>query len=195
MATENFEGIQTAQQEENIDIKALFFKFVRYWYLFALTLFVTIVIAFLFNKYTAPVYEVKTTVLVKDDKSVMDPSSLIGIGLSNSAQNVENEIGKLISFSLTYRTVQALGFEVSYYKDEGLINTELYKDAPFEIVSPSTGRIFRKDRGSAAFSRTPVDSGPCNSPCASRNGRIYSPMALLAAPWAASEQAIEERER
>ncbi len=62
MAVDNFESIQ--QHEESIDIKALFFKFVRYWYLFALTVFVAIVIAFLFNKYTAPVYEVSTTVLV-----------------------------------------------------------------------------------------------------------------------------------
>ena len=133
MATENFDGLQS-QQEETIDIKALFFKFVKYWYLFAITIFVALAFAFLFNKYTNPLYEVKTTVLVKDDKSLMDPSSLIGLGLNNNAQNVENEIGKLTSFTLTYRTIQKLDFEISYFVNDGLINRELYQTAPFEII-------------------------------------------------------------
>ncbi len=134
MAADNFEGFQ--QQEESIDIKALFFKFVRYWYLFALTVFVAIVVAFLFNKYTSPVYEVNTTVLVKDDKggALSAASMLGGLGLSNTQQNVENEIGILSSFSLTYRAIRELDFEVSYFIDEGLINTEMYPSAPFEVI-------------------------------------------------------------
>ena len=133
MAVENFEGIQ--QHEESIDIKALFFKFVRYWYLFALTVFVAIVVAFLFNKYTSPVFEVNTTVLVKDEKGAIDPSAMLGgLGLSNTQQNVENEIGILSSFSLTYRAIRELDFEVSYFIDEGLIHTEMYQTSPFEVI-------------------------------------------------------------
>ncbi|NQU35784.1 MAG: hypothetical protein HQ521_21355, partial [Bacteroidetes bacterium] len=133
MAIENFEGIQ--QHEESIDIKALFFKFVRYWYLFALTVFVAIVVAFLFNKYTTPVYEVNTTVLVKDDKGSMDPSAMLGgLGLSNNQQNVENEIGILTSFSLSYRAIHELDFEIAYFSDDGLINKEMYQTAPFEVI-------------------------------------------------------------
>ena len=115
MATENFEGIQ--QHEDNIDIKAVFFKFVRYWYLFALTIFVVIVVAFLFNKYTNPEFEVSTTVLVKDDKGALDAASMLGgLGLSNTQQNVENEIGILTSFSLSYRAIRELNFEISYLR-------------------------------------------------------------------------------
>lgn len=133
MAIDNFEGIQ--QQEESIDIKALFFKFVRYWYLFALTIFVAIVIAFLFNKYTTPVYEVNTTVLVKDEKGAISAASMLGgLGLSNTQQNVENEIGILNSFTLTYRAIRNLDFQISYFFDEGLINVEMYHTAPFEVI-------------------------------------------------------------
>jgi len=124
MAIDNFEGIQ--QQEESIDIKALFFKFVRYWYLFALTVFVAIVVAFLFNKYTNPVYEVKTTILVKDEKGALSAASMLGgLGLSNTQQNVENEIGILTSFTLSYRAIRDLDFEISYFSDEGLINIKV----------------------------------------------------------------------
>jgi len=125
---------QQQQQEESVDIKAMFFKFVRFWYLFAIAVFVAVIVAFLFNKYTSPVFEVKSSVLVKDDKSALDPSSLIGIGLSNNQQNIENEIGKLTSFSLSYRTIRELDFEVSYFLEEGLMKTELYHEAPFKVV-------------------------------------------------------------
>ncbi|HFB62058.1 MAG TPA: hypothetical protein ENJ69_03645, partial [Bacteroidetes bacterium] len=132
---ENFENIQ---QEENIDIKALVFKFSRHWYLFVISIFVAIIVAFLFNKYTNPEYEVSSTVLVKDNKSKLDPSALLGIGLSNTQQNIENEIGKLSSFTLAYRSVRKLHFEVSYFEKEGLMTKEMYKTAPFEIVFDTT---------------------------------------------------------
>ena len=67
----------------------------------------------LFNKYTNPTYEVKTTVLVKDDKGALNAASMLGgLGLSNTQQNVENEIGILTSFSLSYRAIQNLNFEI-----------------------------------------------------------------------------------
>ena len=135
MSTENIEGFQ--QQEESKDIRILLFKLLKYWPLFILTIFIVLVVAFLFNKYTAPIYEVSTTVLVKEDRSMMDASSMLGIGLSNSNQNVENEIVKLSSFSLQYRTIISLDFEVSYFLNEGLIVTELYHKAPFKVVFDS----------------------------------------------------------
>jgi uncharacterized protein involved in exopolysaccharide biosynthesis len=135
---ENLNNIQQQQQEESVDLKALFFKFARFWYLFAISIFIAIVVAFLFNKYTSPVYESTTTVLVKDDKSMLDPSALIGIGLSNNQQNVENEIGKLTSFTLSYRTIKKLDFEISYFVQEGLVKKELYHSAPFKVVFDST---------------------------------------------------------
>ena len=66
MTTEPLEGIQL--QEESVDFKVLIFKFVKHWYLFVLTVFIAIVVAFLFNNYTAPVYEVDTTLLIKQDQ-------------------------------------------------------------------------------------------------------------------------------
>ncbi len=104
------ENFQPYQQEETIDLKALFFKFTRFWYLFAISIFIALIVAFLFNKYTKPVFEVKTSVLVKDDKTKMDPSALLGgLGLSTQ-QNIQNEIGILMSYSLSNRVVKSLKF-------------------------------------------------------------------------------------
>ena len=78
METENSRPYQAPQPqaEENFDYKALFFKMYRYWYFFVLTIIVALIIAFLFNKYTKPVYEVSTTVIIKSDRgNNIDPAA------------------------------------------------------------------------------------------------------------------------
>jgi len=97
------------QEEETIDIKALFIKLINNWYLFAITVLIALVVAFLFNKYTTPVYKVETTVLVQDEKGALSAQDLIGL-------------------------IKALDFEVSYFSENNFISRELYKKAPFKII-------------------------------------------------------------
>lgn len=81
----NFDELQ--QQEESIDLKQIFFKFFHYWYFFALTIFVALVIAFLFNKYTRPVYEVSTTVLIQDKTNKeLNAQALMGLGFLGTSK-------------------------------------------------------------------------------------------------------------
>jgi uncharacterized protein involved in exopolysaccharide biosynthesis len=131
---DNINNISNIPKEESIDYKALFFKFYRYWYFFALAIFIFFIIAFLFNKYTEPIYKVNTTVLIQEDKSSMDPQSLLGFGLMGNQQNLENEIGILQSYSLTYRTLKGLDFGISYYIEENFITKELYHISPFDVI-------------------------------------------------------------
>ena len=127
------ENFQPYQQEETIDLKALFFKFTRFWYLFAISVFIALLVAFLFNKYTKPVYEVKTSVLVKDQKGgKMDASALLGLNFGGQ-QNLQNEIGILMSYSLSYRAIRELNFEVSYFNEDSFIKTEMYETSPFIV--------------------------------------------------------------
>ncbi len=136
---ENIQNIpQQQEQEESFDYKALFFKLYRYWYFFVLTVFIALLIAFLFNKYTKPVYEVNTTVLVKDDKSSPDAQALMGFGFGNSQQNLENEIGILQSYSLVNAAVRELDLGISYFQEENFITSELYKDSPFVVLFDSS---------------------------------------------------------
>ena len=128
---------QDIYQEEAVDYKALFFKFYRHWYFFVVTIFIALVIAFLFNKYTKPIYEVSTTLLI-EDKSSTDAQSLLGLGFRNNMQNLENEIGKLKSYKLSLQTMKQLDFDVSYYGEENFIAKELYKESPFVVEYDSS---------------------------------------------------------
>jgi uncharacterized protein involved in exopolysaccharide biosynthesis len=126
--------IKEMNQEESIDFKQLFFKFYRYWYFFIITIFIAMIIAFLFNKYTEPVYKVSTTVMVKDDKTGFDPQALLGLGNLKSNQNLNNEIGVLKSRSLVNRAIRALDFRVSYFLEDNFVTRELYTQSPFTVV-------------------------------------------------------------
>ncbi|HHN48651.1 MAG TPA: hypothetical protein ENN08_06965, partial [Bacteroidales bacterium] len=125
-----------AQQpdEESIDFKMLFFRIFSYWYFFLITIFIALLISFLYNKYAVPVYRVKTTILIKDDKSRMDPQALLGISMMGTSQNLQNEIGILKSYSLANRAVKELNLNVSYFIEENFMIRELYHTSPFVVV-------------------------------------------------------------
>ena len=133
MTPEDYRGLQNSQ--DTIDFKALFFKILGYWYLFVLVIFISTSTAFLFNSYSVPLYQVNTKILIKDNNSGLGPSSMLGgLGLMNNKQNIENEIIVLKSYSLVYRVMQKLDFEVSYFVNNGFFDKELYHTSPFEVV-------------------------------------------------------------
>ncbi len=128
------ENFQLSDHQQSVDYKEIFFKLFRYWYVFILMLIVALLIAFFFNKYSRRVYEVTTTVLVKDqsEKNV-DPQDMLGFGFGLRNQNVQNEIGILASHSMVYSTVSKIGFEVSYSSEENFVTSDLYTKSPFIV--------------------------------------------------------------
>jgi len=123
------------QQEQSVDIKALYFKFLSYWYLFFITIVLVMLIAFLFNKYTKPVYKVKSTVLITEEKGGMsDAQSLLGFGNITNTQKLQNQIGILKSRSLVSRTVKSINLNYSCFKEDNFITSEIYKESPFTVV-------------------------------------------------------------
>jgi len=130
-----FPDYNEMQQEQSIDIKALYYKFLSYWYLFFITIVLVMVIAFLFNKYTKPVYKVKSTVLITEEKGgLSDAQSLLGFGNITNTQKLQNQIGILKSRSLVSRTLKSLDFNVSTYKEENFVTSEVYDKTPFKVA-------------------------------------------------------------
>ena len=52
------------QLDEIIDFKQFFFKIVKNWYFFVLSLLLTFTIAFAYNRYTQELYKTETTILI-----------------------------------------------------------------------------------------------------------------------------------
>ncbi len=120
-------------QENSIDLKVYLFKFLRYWYFFVISVLIALLVAWLVNRYTKPLYSVSTTVLLEQQSSPLD-ISYDWWGWYPDLKMIENEKGVLLSHSLIQRVSKVLTFEVSYFGVGRILTSELYDNSPFTVV-------------------------------------------------------------
>jgi len=82
------------EPEDDFNFKQLIFTYLKYWYVYALVLTLTLSMAYFYNWYTKPVYNVAAKVLIKDDKStsVGTEELLKDLNVYSVNKNIENEI-------------------------------------------------------------------------------------------------------
>ncbi|MBR3427752.1 MAG: polysaccharide biosynthesis tyrosine autokinase [Bacteroidales bacterium] len=124
---------QRTNEEQSIDIKQLIYTFLDHWYLFAICVLVALVAGFLINRYSANVYQTSGTVLIKEDRSSFDATSIMTNMSYGNYQNVDNEIAILKSYSLTDRVIRKMNLEVTYMEKGRIASSELYKASPFTV--------------------------------------------------------------
>ena len=134
----NSENLQNTH-DETVDIKRIIFKYLYNWYWFVLALLLAFAAAYLYNRYTPPIYEISSTILVEEEKTSSSFTGgtgnvFQGLGIMNSMRNINNQIAILKSTPIITRTLQELDFEVSYYAVGRIIASEQYKDVPFQVI-------------------------------------------------------------
>ncbi|MCE5348310.1 MAG: polysaccharide biosynthesis tyrosine autokinase [Bacteroidales bacterium] len=131
-------------EDDNIDIKRYASLFISNWYWFAISLFLTVTIAYGINRYSEEIYSVSSTLLIKDDQlgnmNNNAASVLPGGDIFKSQQNLSNEMGILKSFSLNYRVMKELdNFHVVYVGvgRRRIVESRMYNTCPFKVVYDS----------------------------------------------------------
>jgi tyrosine-protein kinase Etk/Wzc len=124
--------------EDTIDIKQIVGSVLNNWMLFAVSVVLCLILAFLYAYYASPSWTVSSKILVKDEKS--SPASAIGGTLSgdmgslfNAKSNADNEIQILKSRTLIKKTVEAMQLNVRTYINDGLKTREIFDEIPFII--------------------------------------------------------------
>ncbi|MCD7971403.1 MAG: Wzz/FepE/Etk N-terminal domain-containing protein [Candidatus Azobacteroides sp.] len=120
------------KEEDNISIKQLFFKYLSYWKWILASLFIFLVLAFIYIKASSPIYEVKSSLLIKDGKST-DNDFISQLNLFSGSKKTDNEVEILSSYTLMERVVKELNLTSRYYIRSGLKNIELYDDSPIRV--------------------------------------------------------------
>lgn len=126
-------------QKEEIHINELIRPYIKRWKWFVLGGIFALFIAYLFLKTQNPVYEVVSTVLIKDSKKSMGGQDfemlrdLSGLG-KMSSDGVDNEIEVLKSKKLMTTVIKDLGLETDIYVPGFFKDTEVYgKTSPIIV--------------------------------------------------------------
>jgi tyrosine-protein kinase Etk/Wzc len=129
---------QLNKNNDSLDLKELIFKYSVLWPYLILSLLVTLSVAYLVNKYSQPIYEVSTTILLKKEKPLIDMKGLSAFDDYNSQASTNDEIQVLRSIELTERVLDRVDFSISYIQKIPFDYRELYNESPFLIIPDST---------------------------------------------------------
>ncbi len=130
-------SIEQEQFEEEINLKEILQKYLRFWPWFLLGVIVLLFAAFVYLRYETPLYRSTATIIVKDDDSQGKGqfNALVDIGMISSlgTSSIENEIGIIKSRQLMIDVVRALNLNISLYQTGQIKTSEAYPNGVFGI--------------------------------------------------------------
>lgn len=124
------------QKTSQKDIKAIIFKYLKYWYLFLVGAILALVVAYIYLRYTTPMYVAKTSILFKDDSGGPSETAVFSeLSMFNSKRSIDNEILILKSKSLMEQVMRELQLEVNYLIEGTVRDVEVYgEDLKLQII-------------------------------------------------------------
>src|SRR5690606_7332767 len=100
--------------------------------------FLALVGAYMYLRYSTPLYKTTTSIIIKDSKGRGAASELaafedIGLISGMNANSIENEIEILRSKRLFRNVVDKLDLHIRYFSEGNIKTTEVYTGKPFHI--------------------------------------------------------------
>ena len=120
---------------KEISISEILKPYLSKWWWFFLSVFVMLVLGILYIKMVAPVYNIRSSVLIKDAKKMSSASGDFGVlqsigGLSSMGTNsIENEIEIFRSKKIIEDVIKKDNNQITLYTENGLYDLELYKES------------------------------------------------------------------
>jgi len=144
----NKQEIQQENHESDFNIREQVEKYLVHWKWFALSVIVVLCLAFLYLRYTTPLYRATATILVKDDKKgglASELSVLSDLGVGTSKSNVDNEVEILKSRTLTEKAVDKLHLNIHYLSHGRVKSSELYKASPVTVIYSPANEQYKRE--------------------------------------------------
>lgn len=121
----------TEKEEEGFNLREFVFTYIlRFWYLYLLFITAALLIAWLKIRYSTPVYQVSSSILIKDENSrgsgISEESIFQDLGLMQGGTNVHNEIEVLRSRPIMEAVIRKLGLDVEYITIGRVRSSEAY---------------------------------------------------------------------
>jgi len=129
------------QFNSSFDFKRLLGTIVSNWYWFVLSISITVTAGFLYLRYTTPVYEIGSSILIDEAQDNVAQNVLSKLDPQNdkSKVNLFNEQVVLQSQDMIAKVVDSLALNVRYWARGRIKETEIYKESPIKVVFDTTG--------------------------------------------------------
>ena len=124
------------EQHNTFDFKKFFYQIVRKWYWFAISIFIGILAAWLYNHYMPPEYSIHSSMIVNEYESGIKRLSLSQGPENDRIVNVlgQDHAGRLKSHIISLNTLQSLGWNISWYQKTPLYGKDRYKNEPYRVI-------------------------------------------------------------
>ena len=123
--------------EESIDLRAIVHSVIDNWYWYVISIVLCIAAGLVYLKMADPIYEVTSSVILKQEKSAPEEMLLLqDFGFEGGKNNIDNEIGVFKSSDLITKVVTAQEFYISYRGEKRFnlfYSPELYKESPVYV--------------------------------------------------------------
>jgi capsular exopolysaccharide synthesis family protein len=133
----------------SLSFRDLFYKYVRFLPVFILSVALMLLGAYLYLRWTVPVYSASGSMIIKDESKNRGAGDKVEELFSSSkAQNIQSEIEILKSRPLMQRVVMKLNLQFSYYAIGKVKTINVYNQGPFliralSIADSSIGFTFK----------------------------------------------------
>ncbi len=117
----------------NLTVRDLFYKYIRFLPLFILSVAIALLIAFIYLRYAAQVYNAGGSMLIKSQSSGSSDKVEDLLMGSNRSDNIQSEIEILRSKPLMTRVANKLNLQYSYIAKGRIKDQNVYKQVPFSI--------------------------------------------------------------
>lgn len=142
--------INNNKEENSLKLRDLLFKYLMHWKWFLLSILAFFALAKLYLRYSVPLYNSTTTILIKDDSGNNLASELSAFQdlelFSGTKSKIEDEIEVLRSRKLIEKTVKEGEFNVRYIAEGRIKSSDAYGGNPVKInFFNKERRLFKKD--------------------------------------------------
>jgi hypothetical protein len=123
--------------QEESDFKKLAELVLRNWIYFVVCMVLAFGWAVFMNYYTIPVYQITSSVLIKEDNKQGSSGSMndfLNSSLFGKNQSFQNELWTLQATPVIAQTIKNLDLSVSYYRKDGFLEYDAYKQVPFKVL-------------------------------------------------------------
>ena len=121
MSNSNFQ-----ETDDEFDLREEFFKYFFFWKFFLVSILFFFFCAYIFNRYTAKVYDTTAKIQILDKKqSSMEMPSAEDL-FSNSKINLENEIEIIISSPIIERVIRNLDLNIYFEGVGDIMSSQIF---------------------------------------------------------------------